>query len=852
MSTDVSLCTAEFLERLRRAPQPLDEPPLPRVPGTTILEAVGRGGTGIVYRARDEAGGREVAVKVLWRAADSSPDSVGRARREAEILARLHHPNIVRILDTGECSASPAGAGKVPYLTMEWVGGGTLAWCVGEAAISCHDAVRIVRDLALALAEVHDHGIVHRDVKPANVLLAGDEASGWVPKLADFGLARGEAAGDGVTQEGAVLGTVGYLAPEQVGGGAVGPATDIHGLGATLYFLFTGRPPHDAPGTVATLVRAIRGAVDWSAPGLAGIHPDLQTVLHRCLAPDPTARYASARDLADDLDRHLLGRRVRARRAGLVTRCVRWAGRHPATAAGALLSAASLFALAGWAGLEGTRAAAARRAVASADVALQESRAVARDSRDVARAALARFTDDHFREILARGDVLDKESHRMLAEVRDAYLRWPGAEDDRGEAIFRAAGLRRVAGLLREVGRTAAAADTYAEARAVLDAADRGGPDDAAWNGVRLDTLVEEYRFLVDSGRAAEAEPLVARAIALLDMPLAPPRAFEQRGSVLLDRGFVLSALGRHEESAAITGELIAALRTAREARPDDRELARAEQSALWNASICAARGGRTDEQIGLLRALLGGSEDAFGRCPEESREEAHIALLATAVLADVELAAGQRAESRAIARRGVARARFALEVRPGDETLQADLIEVAVRAVRAGDDPAELAEDAPALAEGIALAGGIVAREPAVFAHVHRLFMALREQARLLNLQGDHAGALATRARMRRELAPWLASADHGEMVAAWSTTTAVDASGDAWREGDGPGTIALLEEAIALAPPPLRGGVLAALAHAAISLGDRDRGRTAAEEALQDPAAEDNARAALARLGQ
>jgi hypothetical protein len=854
--------TDDFLARVRRAP-PGDDPPLPHVPGVTILEPVGRGGTGIVYRARDVATGRDVAVKVFWGAGHLSSGALGRASREAEILGRLRHPNIVRILDTGECAGSPPGTGSVPYLTMEWVAGGTLAERVGEAGLPQREAVRIVRDLALALAAVHDQGIVHRDIKPANVLLepatggttadAAGDAPGPTPKLADFGLARGDAPVDALTQDGAVLGTLGYLAPEQVGGtGAVGPATDIHGLGATLYFLLTGRPPYAGPGTIAALVRVIRGTVDWSAPGIGEIHPDLRTVLEKCLEPDPRARYASARDLAADLDRILLGQPIRARRPGLAARCGRVARRHPLVATAALVAAAAVVVAVGWAGVQGARAAAARRDIATSEAEVRRSATIARRSQDLARESLARFTDDHFQKILARGEVLDEESRRLLAEVRDAYLRWPTAGNDRDEAGFRATGLRRVAGLLASVGRTGEAAETYAEARGLLDEVDQGGPGDAAWNAVRLDALVAEYRFLIESARAADAEPLVARAVALLDGPLEPPATPQGRGSIALDRGFVLSALGRHEEGAEIVRGALAGLRAAREARPDDPDIAGAEHSGLWNASICAAREGRPAEQAALLHALVNGAEDAIRRFPQFRDAHTHMLLLAAPILADIELAAGNRRESRAIARGAVARARTALASRPDDLRLQGDLIEAAARAPRATEDPAELAEDAAALSEGIALAEGIMAREPAVFSHVHRLFMILREQARMQALRGDHAGALATRARMRKELVPWRSSADYGEMVAAWSTNTAVDASGDTWRAGDQAGTIALLEEALETAPPALRSGVLTALAHAAISSGDRERGRAAAEEAIRDPDAADKARRALERLGE
>jgi serine/threonine protein kinase len=189
------------------------------------------------------AQGRAVAVKVMWPSTATSERSRERAKREAQVLARISHANVVTVYAAGDVEESP-------YLVMEWMDGESLQQRIAHGLPSPRQAARIVRDLAAAVAIVHDAGVIHRDIKPDNVLLAGPAADDWercVPKLADFGLARPTDMADGITQDATALGTPAFMSPEQTGLaehlGPIGPSVDIHGLGGLLFALATGMPP---------------------------------------------------------------------------------------------------------------------------------------------------------------------------------------------------------------------------------------------------------------------------------------------------------------------------------------------------------------------------------------------------------------------------------------------------------------------------------------------------------------------------------------------------------------------------------------------------------------------------------
>jgi WD40 repeat protein len=351
----------------------------PTVPGYEVLEELGRGGMGVVYKARQLALNRVVALKMILAGPHAGPQEVARFRREAEAVAQLVHAHIVQIYDVGEC------AGR-PYLALEYVDGGSLDQRTMHTPQAPEAAARLVETLAAAMHCAHQRGIIHRDLKPANVLLAGSDSSQTIvlgrsptdvgryePKISDFGLAKLLDAGSvGPTRSGDIVGTPCYMAPEQAEGksGAIGPATDIWALGAMLYELLTGRPPFQAASALETLIQ-VRHQDPVSPSRLQPRLPrDLVTICLTCLNKEPRKRYASAQALAEDLHRFLEGKPIRARPTNAVERTVKWVRRRPAVAA--LLAAIVAVTVLGFAAVAWKwREAEANRA--EAEAALRES-----------------------------------------------------------------------------------------------------------------------------------------------------------------------------------------------------------------------------------------------------------------------------------------------------------------------------------------------------------------------------------------------------------------------------------------------------------------------------------------------
>ncbi len=310
----------------------------PEVPGYEILGELGRGGMGVVYKARQRRLNRVVALKMILAGDYAGPDAVERIVAEAEIVARLQHPNIVRIHAIGDCEGRP-------YVELEYVAGGSLAARLDGTPWPPRAAARLVESLALAMAEAHRMGIVHRDLKPANILMTDD----GTPKITDFGLAKSIEKDAGLTRSESILGSPRYMAPEQAEGHAkqVGPAADVYALGTNLYELITGRPPFVAPTVLATL-DLVKNAEPVPPrrlqPGLAS---DLETICLKCLQKEARHRYESADALAEDLTRYLNGEPVLARPTSLWERGWKWVHRRPALAALLVVSTLSMLATAG-------------------------------------------------------------------------------------------------------------------------------------------------------------------------------------------------------------------------------------------------------------------------------------------------------------------------------------------------------------------------------------------------------------------------------------------------------------------------------------------------------------------------
>jgi len=288
-----------------------------------LLEEIGRGGQGVVYRGRQKSLNRIVALKVIGLAHWATEAHVKRFRLEAEAAASLNHPCIVPIYEVGERDGAC-------YFSMGLVEGGQIDAVAKREPMPIRHAAELIAKLARTVSYAHEHGILHRDIKPGNILL---DAKGE-PHLTDFGLARLVETESSVTRTMEVLGTPSYMAPEQAMGNNAGvtSATDIYGLGAVLYQLLTGHPPF-VGGTTYETVRLVldtepRQPRLWNRK----IDRDLATICLKCLDKDPQRRYSSALALAEDLDRWLKHEPIRARRTGLVTRGRKWVRRNPSIA----------------------------------------------------------------------------------------------------------------------------------------------------------------------------------------------------------------------------------------------------------------------------------------------------------------------------------------------------------------------------------------------------------------------------------------------------------------------------------------------------------------------------------------
>jgi len=296
----------------------------PNIPGYEVLDVLGWGGMGVVYRAWQQGLNRLVALKIVHAGALASPQVLARFRVEAEAVARLQHPNIVQIHEVGQHACCP-------FLVLELVEGHSLAQWIAGTPQPARRAAEVVETLARAIHSAHRQGVVHRDLTPANILFTVEET----PKITDFGLAKLViGGGDLRTQTGELLGTPSYMAPEQAASRhqAIGAATDVYALGAVLYEILTGRPPFKAESPLETLRQVMVDEPVAPSRLRPRLPRDLETICLKCLRKEPAQRYASALALADDLRRFLDGRPILARRSSALERAWRWCRRNPAVA----------------------------------------------------------------------------------------------------------------------------------------------------------------------------------------------------------------------------------------------------------------------------------------------------------------------------------------------------------------------------------------------------------------------------------------------------------------------------------------------------------------------------------------
>jgi serine/threonine-protein kinase len=294
------------------ADQPNATSPVPAVPlprrfgGYELVEELGRGAMGVVYKAYDRELQRFVALKMILRGPHASAADLGRFRGEAQAAAGLAHPNIVPVFQVGEHDGQA-------FFSMKYVPGRTLANRTANGPLPPRRAAEYLAAIARAVEHAHRHGILHRDLKPSNILIDADDR----PQVTDFGLAKKVEGGASLTGTGNLVGTPSYMAPEQTEGKPATAATDVYSLGAVLYEMLTGRPPFLAASVVQTLL--LVRSEEPVRPRLLNpqIDPDLELICRKCLEKRPEHRYASAADLAKDLEAYLAGEPVSARSSSL-------------------------------------------------------------------------------------------------------------------------------------------------------------------------------------------------------------------------------------------------------------------------------------------------------------------------------------------------------------------------------------------------------------------------------------------------------------------------------------------------------------------------------------------------------
>jgi serine/threonine-protein kinase len=287
-----------------------------------LLEERGRGGMGVVFRAWDTDLERCVALKMILQSRLASEDDVRRFYTEARSAAKLRHPNIVGIHEVGEIAGQP-------YFAMDYVGGPGLNETLADGPLDTGRAALLVATVARAVHYLHEHGVIHRDLKPSNILLDEDGQ----PFVTDFGLVKllSDSPDDGRTRTGAIVGTASYMAPEQAAARSkdISPKSDVYSLGAILYELLSGRPPFRRDNPLDTLVDVLEGEPTLLCRLRPDVPRELEIICFKCLEKDPDHRYASAAELADDLERFLRGESIEAQASGLLAKLKRWARREP-------------------------------------------------------------------------------------------------------------------------------------------------------------------------------------------------------------------------------------------------------------------------------------------------------------------------------------------------------------------------------------------------------------------------------------------------------------------------------------------------------------------------------------------
>lgn len=645
---------------------------LPTVPGYDLLRELGRGGMGVVYLARHRELKRLVALKMILAAGQFDRELRDRFQREAQAIARLQQPGIVQIHDVGEHAGCP-------YLALEFVDGSNLASQIAGMPIVARRAAELIERLARAIHSAHQSGIVHRDLTPRNILLARStsghairlrdtDTDRYDPKITDFGLAKELDSDSSQTQTGVVMGTPNYMSPEQAQGRqkAIGPATDVHALGAILYELLTGRPPFLAASSLDTLRQVVEHDPVAPTRWQPRIPQDLETICLKCLAKEPAQRYASAAELADDLLRFLNDEPIRARPVSSSERAVKWARRHPAATAllavvAVSLATISIGGIAYNARVRGER----DRAEKNFDLAM---RAVDEMLSEVGEQQLATEPrmEERRRALLAKALALNQEflkqksdDPRVRSETAQSYRRMADVfrlleEHDQSRAAYeqavalltqlhrqsperplyrqQLAYCRNFQGeVCRAAGRQADAEAAYREADSILESLSDEHPDvpayrqDLARTLYSLGILFRERQQLEDAERALQRAAGILTA--LVDRFPENSSYRQHLARAWLNQGTVIGSPERRGEAQAAYDRAIGLLGELSQSTPDQPDYRHELAVAYNNAGNLLSGGQEFDEARSLhdkARSLFQKLSADFPRVPLYRQELAN------------------------------------------------------------------------------------------------------------------------------------------------------------------------------------------------------------------------------------